>query len=131
MRISDWSSDVCSSDLPPLERGAGQAGAPALARPSAARGGGARGGLQLSVVRRRPAPAGRGRDRDPGVSAGPLPCDPPPAPEVLLPALRGDHQGRSEERRVRKECVRPCKSRWSPDHSKKNHTNNDTDEQTA
>src|SRR3546814_14135376 len=43
---------------------------------------------------RSPAPAGRGRDRDPGVSAGPLPCDPPPAPEVLLPALRGDHPGR-------------------------------------
>src|SRR3546814_14794457 len=29
---------------------------------------------------------------------------------VGLPGLR------SEERRVGKECVRPCKSRWSPDH---------------
>src|SRR3546814_13712365 len=27
---------------------------------------------------------------------------------------------RSEERRVGKECVRPCSSRWSPDHVKKN-----------
>src|SRR3546814_20706342 len=70
------------------------------ARPSAARGGGARGGLQLSVVRRRPAPAGRGRDREPGVSAGPLPCDPPPAPEVLLPALRGDHPGDRKSTRL-------------------------------
>src|SRR3546814_15978016 len=26
---------------------------------------------------------------------------------------------RSEERRVGKECVRPCRSRWEPDHSKK------------
>src|SRR3546814_21127357 len=27
---------------------------------------------------------------------------------------------RSEERRVGKECVSTCRSRWSPDHSKKN-----------
>src|SRR3546814_11800325 len=32
---------------------------------------------------------------------------------------------RSEERRVGKECVSTCRSRWSPDHLKKN------DEQTA
>src|SRR3546814_17414808 len=29
------------------------------------------------------------------------------------------HVGRSEERRVGKECVSTCRSRWSPDHSKK------------
>src|SRR3546814_15055209 len=28
---------------------------------------------------------------------------------------------RSEERRVGKECVRTCRSRWSPSHSKKNY----------
>src|SRR3546814_16841612 len=28
---------------------------------------------------------------------------------------------RSEERRVGKECVRTCRSRWSPYHSKKKH----------
>src|SRR3546814_11749354 len=28
--------------------------------------------------------------------------------------------GRSEERRVVKECVRTCRSRWSPYHNKKN-----------
>src|SRR3546814_19766490 len=32
---------------------------------------------------------------------------------------------RSEERRVGKECVSTCRSRWSPYHSKKKH-NNDT-----
>src|SRR3546814_13236876 len=33
--------------------------------------------------------------------------------------------GRSEERRVGKECVSPCRSRWSPYHSKQNtHTKN-------
>src|SRR3546814_12332078 len=29
---------------------------------------------------------------------------------------------RSEERRVGQECVSPCRSRWWPYHSKKNHT---------
>src|SRR3546814_12847428 len=29
---------------------------------------------------------------------------------------------RSEERRVGNECVRTCRSRWSPDHKKKNST---------
>src|SRR3546814_10955907 len=29
------------------------------------------------------------------------------------------HDARSEERRVGKECVSPCRSRWSPDTSKK------------
>src|SRR3546814_17752282 len=28
--------------------------------------------------------------------------------------MGGDLQGRSEERRVGKECVSPCRSRWSP-----------------
>src|SRR3546814_11570178 len=48
------------------------AGLPALARSSAARGGRACGGLQMPVVRRRTAPAGRGRDRGSGVPTGPL-----------------------------------------------------------
>src|SRR3546814_17051400 len=30
------------------------------------------------------------------------------------------NQGRSEERRVGKECVSTCRSRWSPYHKKKN-----------
>src|SRR3546814_2827829 len=30
--------------------------------------------------------------------------------------LRGGHDNRSEERRVGKECVSTCRSRWSPDH---------------
>src|SRR3546814_14574201 len=32
----------------------------------------------------------------------------------------GDQTGRSEERRVGKECVSTCRSRWSPYHKKKN-----------
>src|SRR3546814_2412947 len=34
--------------------------------------------------------------------------------------LRPGHEPRSEERRVGKECVSTCRSRWSPYHSKKN-----------
>src|SRR3546814_13863376 len=30
-------------------------------------------------------------------------------------ALRSGHMLRSEERRVGKECVSPCRARWSPD----------------
>src|SRR3546814_14695400 len=33
---------------------------------------------------------------------------------------------RSEERRVGKECVSTCRSRWSPSHSKKKQKNNKT-----
>src|SRR3546814_17507902 len=32
------------------------------------------------------------------------------------PMARGEVLGRSEERRVGKECVRPCRSRWTPCH---------------
>src|SRR3546814_17736825 len=34
--------------------------------------------------------------------------------------------GRSEERRVGKECVSTCRSRWSPDHTKKKQTTQQT-----
>src|SRR5213076_3537602 len=44
----------------------------------------------------------------------------------FLPAKNAHHplcnRERSEERRVGKECYQPCRSRWSPDHSKKKKT---------
>src|SRR3546814_712621 len=40
-----------------------------------------------------------------------------------VPAATVLSAGRSEERRVGKECVSTCISRWSPDHSKKHNTN--------
>src|SRR3546814_3486108 len=88
MRISDWSSDVCSSDLSlPGHR-------------------------HIGIV-----VAGDDGDR--------LGCA-----EALEPfadlhefprqgdvgEVAGDHQVRSEERRVGKECVSTCRSRWSPYH---------------
>src|SRR3546814_11426933 len=97
MRISDWSSDVCSSDLarPQCQRREGEqpgAGADigdgARTRPA---------GRQ--PVEHRQTPRGR------VVSAG---------------AERLACIDRSEERRVGKECVSTCRSRWSPHTKKKN-----------
>src|SRR5213075_3452351 len=65
----DWSSDVCSSDLPSY-----------VARTSA-----------------------RG----------------PPAAPATRVTTEASTSGRSEERRVGKECALLCRSRWSPCHKKK------------
>src|SRR3546814_5769727 len=85
MRISDWSSDVCSSDLI---------------------GGvhidGAVHGIQHRQARRE----GVGLLR---VEPGKCPAREGAVTLFLFPA-------RSEERRVGKECVSTCRSRWSPYH---------------
>src|SRR3546814_15569386 len=39
--------------------------------------------------------------------------------ELTANVLFGDGGGRSEGRRVGRECVRTCRSRWSPSHRKK------------
>src|SRR3546814_5659531 len=102
MRISDWSSDVCSSDL----LGAGVDLLAALdplgflARHIAFVEG------DLAVRRHVDidAPALALRSSDELV-----------AREIF--ARRDDHDiARSEERRVGKECVSTCRSRWSPYH---------------
>src|SRR3546814_5415986 len=99
MRISDWSSDVCSSDL----RQFAQAGAVAgddRRRLVALLGG-------AGTLR-----TGAGLARQPGVdrrvSSG-------AAGTPAGPAATGGRR-RSEERRVGKECVSTCRSRWSPHH---------------
>src|SRR3546814_1310391 len=81
LRISDWSSDVCSSDLPAVVPGTDPIGFTHLSRPH-----------RLS-----PRPSERERARA-GAYGG----------TRLL--------ARSEERRVGKECVSTCRSRWSPYH---------------
>src|SRR3546814_7113144 len=75
MRISDWSSDVCSSDLAPLDV---FANGTLIAKGEVVTVGG-RFGIRITDIR-------------------------------------------SEERRVGKECVSTCRSRWSPYHYKKNTT---------
>src|SRR3546814_15639117 len=102
MRISDWSSDVCSSDL--ARPGPPQPAAAALGRR----------GNRLCRPRLREA---RGRLRAPPVQPASLAGD-----RCLAPLHRGDggdHHPRSEERRVGKECVSTCRSRRSPSHSQK------------
>src|SRR3546814_15230704 len=112
MRISDWSSDVCSSDLEGHK-------VEALGHRS--------GTLQvLGVARRRER--GQGAPVE-GAGAGDHPHLPGVALDVVVAArdlqraldrlgpgvaeerLVGE---RSEERRVGKECVRTCRSRWEP-----------------
>src|SRR3546814_19297544 len=99
MRISDWSSDVCSSDLTavsPAESAAPPHGIIVVGNRSNAHR------CSRKVVL--PLPGG------PTSSTGGrrnLPTSPPAM------------NARSEERRVGKECVSPCRSRWSPYHYKK------------
>src|SRR3546814_16299490 len=95
MRISDWSSDVCSSDL-------------VVAEPVDQ--------LLLGVLVLLGAPDGfdgRGDDLAGRVGVGlVLPRRSAVELGVLLHEL--DVRGRSEARRVGKECVSTCRSRWSP-----------------
>src|SRR3546814_2386879 len=94
MRISDWSSDVCSSDLMdgrsyiPAIRGWDVATANLSTVPVVA--------LALGSV------AGLGAARV--------------AASHYSLMVKGASQMRSEERRVGKECVSTCRSRWSPYH---------------
>src|SRR3546814_8109750 len=88
MRISDWSSDVCSSDL------------------------------SSEIFRRIWVPMEATLDADAAYLSAKL---------SALESLRGgfttvvdagtrSEAGRSEERRVGKECVSTCRSRWPPYH---------------
>src|SRR3546814_11207736 len=120
MRISDWSSDVCSSDLLEVLQAADL-------RPVVLPG------FRAFLENRHPRESG-----DPA-SLG-LAGEPDDSQKSLGPRFRGDdgagfaiavatlddgfaldaEAARSEERRVGKECVSTCRSRWTPYHSKKN-----------
>src|SRR3546814_11205820 len=54
--------------------------------------------------------------------------DLPRSPFPLLPRHERAAE-RSEQRRVGKECVSTCRSRWTPDHSKKQKTHNTKQQQ--
>src|SRR3546814_12297454 len=98
MRISDWSSDVCSSDLGGADRHAQQffVAAGVVLHPEHA---------DRATLDHRARDHRRSRD-DQRVQG------------IAIVAER------SEERRVGKEGVRTCRSRWSPYHSKKNPKSN-------
>src|SRR3546814_18282117 len=90
MRISDWSSDVCSSDLDRQEE-----------RRDGEHPRGSQAGADRVLVTN-----ATGRDR-----LGQRGTD--------TEAVQRDEQ-RSEERRVGKECVSTCSTRWSPYHKNNN-----------
>src|SRR3546814_3970253 len=100
MRISDWSSDVCSSDLAAQMRG-DEGTAKVKVNVTAD---GSIGSVELV------APSGSSvLDREAlalPAKVGKFPPPPGGAASVV----------RSEERRVGKECVSTCRSRWSPYH---------------
>src|SRR3546814_13427221 len=101
MRISDWSSDVCSSDLNafemhfPLKRLVETAVSPDARL------------IMSSEWKFAPFTYPMTLDWLPGFAlvGGPA----PESDNVLIVPL-----ARSEERRVGKECVSTCRSRWSP-----------------
>src|SRR3546814_14562204 len=96
MRISDWSSDVCSSDLVDCKT--------RLAYIALVHDNG-----QLTEI---------GVSRYCATSEHECEC-------AVTVADQWQHLGlgtRSEERRVGKECVSTCRSRWSPYHSKNKKT---------
>src|SRR3546814_15363974 len=126
MRISDWSSDVCSSDLkspsaPPVEQKQAERpwGSRRRARVPYENGGNKRNPRLPYAVWSLPTPAADHRGCTSAQVLSALPATarslrlPKPAPP---PIRRRTHQLRSEERRVGKECVSTCRSRWWPSH---------------
>src|SRR3546814_12542371 len=106
MRISDLSSDVCSSDLSLLPRACGQRGRPHRLRlgPDEA----------IAAIAFELAPAAA---VDQPIILPALADQCPDGQQVSHgPFRRGYGPSRSEERRVGKECVSTCNSRWSPYH---------------
>src|SRR3546814_18849307 len=118
MRISDWSSDVCSSDLTVL-RIVDVDGKNVIAVPERWEAEG-KPPPRLRVVERGKRSAlglgdrilARTEEKGNGWLAHPM-KKLARAAELLMGVV---DQGRSEERRVGKECVSTCRSRWSPYH---------------
>src|SRR3546814_15559765 len=109
MRISDWSSDVCSSDL---TRSGGRHYYFSIPRDGSRRYVSDAGMIASGADRRGDGGYVRWYGSAFGYS-GSVPMAPPPD-WMLTVSISGD--GRSEERRVGKECVSTCRSRWSPYH---------------
>src|SRR3546814_17254248 len=118
MRISDWSSDVCSSDLVGPDRAAPVvyvADAEGLVEPAIEqRQVGLGACKELSVVGPTPGRGGDAR-KDRIIVASEAQGGLRIAPDEAAAESVGGI-GRSEERRVGKEGVSTCRSRWSPYH---------------
>src|SRR3546814_14181538 len=101
LRISDWSSDVCSSDLAERVQATAQQGAALLLVANASPFERDKHVERDVMMRRRASETG--------------------CAIAYLNRVGGQDElvfdgSRSEERRVGKECVSTCRSRWSPYH---------------
>src|SRR3546814_5900274 len=88
-----WSSDVCSSDLQPINQGRREIQGKTVPQEP------------LVTVRYGKPPAQHAAERQQGGNGG-----------HRHRQHQKLHHRRSEERRVGKECVSTCRSRWSPYH---------------
>src|SRR3546814_16680521 len=102
MRISDWSSDVCSSDLPCARRQLGRLAVITRTQRTA----------ESSRLVRDDSATRRAARLHAGGRTVRISLRQPQGSRLL--------RLRSEERRVGKECVSTCRSRWSQYHYKKN-----------
>src|SRR3546814_11133066 len=102
MRISDWSSDVCSSDL--LIWGASCAMAGAIERAKAA-------AIKVRFFMSSPS---NERSGFPVANRFGLQAEIETDYRKIVQSVK--LSTRTEERRVGKECVSTCRSRWSPYH---------------
>src|SRR3546814_14167290 len=106
MRISDWSSDVCSSDL--SAAGFALGAATALIGPEAAMA--CTAAIETEIDRHYTEQLEELGGEDPELGA---------AIREFRDDEREHRDTRSEERRVGKECVSRCRSRGSTDHEQK------------
>src|SRR3546814_15590711 len=98
MRISDWSSDVCSSDLGHELR------------------------TPLTILRGHLEVLDEGNPEEVAETRDMLLDEIDRMARLvndLILLTKSNRPDRSEERRVGKECVSTCRSRWEPDHTKK------------
>src|SRR3546814_14441886 len=104
MRISDWSSDVCSSDLIRVE-GNKVNTFDVVFKKLGMKHGGAHWSVHLTIADHITATKALG-----AILAGMGMAWKTPMPDFKIII------NRSEERRVGKECFSKCRSRWSPNH---------------
>src|SRR3546814_12675693 len=106
MRISDWSSDVCSSDLDPHRNTL--TAIVSVAHPAF---------ILLDPLEQQRRVSGWGRVLATACRSGRI-----ASLQIMERTLPDSGKGlaeRSEERRVGKECVSTCRFRWSPYHYNK------------
>src|SRR3546814_14021658 len=132
MRISDWSSDVCSSDLQDstvIDEDVSGGPAPAHKEPETRDDAISKALDEAEAKTKEPAANGDAEESEEGEPVKPAKAD--KADKDAKDETEGDEgeqdeegdeqaaqpkDARSEERRVGKECVSTCSSRWSPNH---------------